>query len=154
MRSFVIARRYIYVARDPLLDPKPFPATKAVQLYKLMNMWLNFALPQRAVRMSHEITQHDGRPRHWRSEAGASPSEKIPGRWVGLDLSVKWPPRSPGVTLLQFVFFCQGTAKTMRTVKCLQTLLSCGCGLRRPLRRWTRLFFEEIQLYKNIRRIA
>ena len=54
--------------------------------------------------------QQDGAPPHWALDVRAYLNAELPGRWIGraaaTDLTVmKWPPRSPDLTPLDFYFW-------------------------------------------------
>jgi hypothetical protein len=55
------------------------------------------------------IPQQDGAPPHFRRELRSHLNETLPHRWIGHgsddDMFLKWPPRSPDLTQLDFYFW-------------------------------------------------
>ncbi|PNF20181.1 hypothetical protein B7P43_G16983 [Cryptotermes secundus] len=46
--------------------------------------------------------QQDGAPPHYLGEVREYLNTRFPGRWIGREAPIAWPPRSPGLTPLDF----------------------------------------------------
>ena len=67
-----------------------------------LDMLQEFAVPQLEHLQPDVIFQQDGAPPHWSLNVRQFLDEKFPGRWVGRDGPIPWPPRSPDLTPLDF----------------------------------------------------
>ena len=63
-----------------------------------------FAVPQ-VLEQQDCIFQQDGAPPHWGIEVREFLSETFGEQWIGRDGPMKWPPRSPDLTPLDFFFW-------------------------------------------------
>ena len=63
-----------------------------------------FAVPQ-VLEQQDCIFQQDGAPPHWGIEVREFLSETFGEQWIGRDGPMKWPPRSPALTPLDFFFW-------------------------------------------------
>ena len=48
--------------------------------------------------------QHDGAPSHYTRHVMQHLNDTFPNRWIGRGNTINWPPRSPDLTLLDFLW--------------------------------------------------
>ena len=48
--------------------------------------------------------QHDGATSHYARHVMQHLNDTFPNRWIGRGSTIKWPPRSPDLTPLDFVY--------------------------------------------------
>ncbi|PNF31703.1 hypothetical protein B7P43_G13374 [Cryptotermes secundus] len=65
-------------------------------------MLQNFVFPQIEALQPEIIFQQDDVPPHWSTIVRDALDKHFPGRWIGRDGPISWPPRSPDVTPLDF----------------------------------------------------
>jgi hypothetical protein len=77
-----------------------------------------YALPQIEHLQPRIILHQDGAPPQWGVQVRACLDRTFPGRWIGRDGRMPWPPRSPDITRLDFFlsraiifFFCRMEAQ-------------------------------------------
>jgi hypothetical protein len=64
-----------------------------------------FVLTQVAVLQPNIIYQQDGAPPHWSLHVRETLTRTFPDRWIGRKRPISWPPRSPDITSLDFIFW-------------------------------------------------
>lgn len=84
-----------------------FFAEKTVTGVAYLDMLEHWLFPQLGEDLEGFVFQQDGAPPHWHCEVRNFLNEKLPQRWIGRcndnDLTLlKWPPRSPDLTVCDF----------------------------------------------------
>lgn len=79
-----------------------FFAEQTVTAVTYLDMLQLYLLPQLEDHQPNVIFQQDGAPPHWARVVREFLDMHFPGRWVGRDGPILWPPRSPDLTPLDF----------------------------------------------------
>lgn len=84
-----------------------FFAEKTVTGIAYLDMLEHWLFPQLEEDLEDLVFQQDGAPPHWHCEVRNFLNEKLPQKWIGRctenDLALlKWPPRSPDLTVCDF----------------------------------------------------
>jgi hypothetical protein len=80
--------------------------------------------------------QQDGAPPHYHRHVRAYLDDTLPGRWIGRRGAIEYPPRSPGLTPLDFYLW--GTLKDEvyrqkpATLNALQETIEASCAAITP----------------------
>ena len=64
-----------------------------------------YALPQIEAYQPHVLFQLDGAPPHWARIVRYVMDHNFSDRWIGRGGPISWPPRSPDMTLFDFVLW-------------------------------------------------
>ena len=75
-----------------------FFTQKTVSSVVYLDMLENFVFPQLEGLQSHVFLQQDGAPPHCGTIVRSSLNDHFPGRWIGREGPIPWPPRSPDIT--------------------------------------------------------
>lgn len=67
-----------------------------------LDMLTEYVIPQLEDMQPNVIFQQDGAPPHWGLAVRDFLNQRFPGRWIGRDGPISWPPRSPDITPLDF----------------------------------------------------
>lgn len=86
---------------DRIIGPFFF-AEPTVTKESYLDMIQIFAIPQVCHLHPNVFWQQDGAPPHWGKIVRDFLNEEFPGRWLGRDGPLLWPPRSPDLTPLDF----------------------------------------------------
>lgn len=89
------------LAIDEVIGPFFF-AEPTVTKEVYLDMLELFAIPQIEHRQPNVYWQQDGAPPHWGKIVRVYLNNTFPGRWIGRDGPIPWPPRSPDITPLDF----------------------------------------------------
>ncbi|KFM62863.1 hypothetical protein X975_02641, partial [Stegodyphus mimosarum] len=79
-----------------------FFTEKTVSLVLYLDMLENFVFPQLEELQPQVFLQQDGAPPHWGTIVSSSLNDHFTGRWIGRGGIIRWPPRSPDITPLDF----------------------------------------------------
>lgn len=86
---------------DTIIGPFFF-AEMTVTGTTYLDMLEQYAFPQVEHLQPNLLFQQDGAPPHWSLDVRRALDATFPGRWVGRDGPIRWPPRSPDITPLDF----------------------------------------------------
>lgn len=67
-----------------------------------LDMLTEYVIPQLEEFQPQIIFQQDGAPPHWNLNVRNHLDTVFPGRWIGRDGPIPWPPRSPDITPMDF----------------------------------------------------
>ena len=70
-----------------------------------LDMLEQFVYPQVAALHPIIIYQQDGAPPHWIMDVRGSLNATFANRWIGLDIPICWPSRSPDLTPSDFILW-------------------------------------------------
>jgi hypothetical protein len=87
-----------------------FLAEKTIGEFYYLDMLQSWLFPQLEQDEANIILQLDGAPPHFHREVRSLLNGTLPHRWIGRgadddDMFLKWPPRSPDLTPLDFYFW-------------------------------------------------
>jgi hypothetical protein len=82
-----------------------FFAVQTVTAMTCLNMLQLYLLPQLEENQPNVVFQQDGAPQHWVRIFREFLGMHFPGRWVGRDGPIPWPPSSLDIILLNFFLF-------------------------------------------------
>lgn len=94
---------WLAVSRLEFLEPVFFKNSETVQGANYMQLCLQGVLEPFLNKYDWPfIYMQDGAPAHWKKEVRQWLNEKLPNRWIGRGGPIRWPPRSPDLTLCDF----------------------------------------------------
>jgi hypothetical protein len=93
---------HLYVSQS-VCEMVTFFQEQTINMNTYLDVLQMYAVPQ-IVHLQPYILQQDGAPPHWGLQVRACLDRTFPGRWIGRDGPMPWPPHSPDVTMDFFLW--------------------------------------------------